>query len=316
MSRVLIIANPAAGTVTPEQVWQLTTLCRRRARRVSVRWTSAAGDACRIATEAAESVVDDRSRTVVAAVGGDGTAREVAAGLASAWRGAGPVAMLIVPAGTANSCYHTLWGETPWPDAVRAALADPAGRTRGLDLTRLAGLDRLVLAGASAGFSPQAIHEAKAITHLAGPERYHAALVNLIPRYEPYPGRVLVDGRVVHSGPTLLANVGGSRYRGGYFELLPHSVPDDGLLDVCVIGAERDPAEMMRLTKTGAHVSCPGVVYERGRRVRIERTDGRPLWFEHDGEVLPHGASGFTLDVVAGAVPMLAANHDPVSRAA
>jgi diacylglycerol kinase (ATP) len=49
------------------------------------------------------------------------------------------------------------------------------------------------------------------------------------------------------------------------------------------------------------------VVYERGRQVRIERTDGRPLWFEHDGEVLPLGPAEYTVDVVPAAVPVLTA---------
>jgi len=314
-TRVLIIANPAAGTVTPALVWELVRVCRRQTHQVSVRWTAGPGEATRIARKAAESVapgVADRaralpavgpgSRTVVVAVGGDGTVREVAAGLASAWRGAAPTPLLIVPAGTANSSYHTLFGTTPWQSAVEAALREPT--VRWLDLARVAG--RLVFAGASAGFSPQAIHEARAITTHVGPGRYHAALVGLIPRYRPYPGRVTVDGRVVHSGPTLLVNVGGSRYRGGYFELLPHSLLDDGLLDVCVLGGEHSPAEMMELTRTGAHLSRPGVVYERGRRVRIERTDGQPLWFEHDGEVLPPGPSEYTVDIVPAAAPVLA----------
>jgi diacylglycerol kinase (ATP) len=320
-TRVLIIANPAAGTVSAGLVWELVRVCSRQIRDVSIRWTTKPGEATRIARKAAESVappVAERALalpvavptprqeygTVVIAVGGDGTVREVAAGLASAWAGATPTPLLIVPAGTANSCYHTLFGTTPWQSVVAAALGEPT--VRWLDLARVAG--RLVFAGASAGFSPQAIHEARALTTHVGPNRYHAALVSLIPRYRPYPGRVTVDGRLVHSGPTLLVNVGGSRYRGGHFELLPRSLPDDGLLDVCVLGGEHSAADMMELTRTGAHLSQPGVVYERGRQVRIERTDGQPLWFEHDGEVLPPGPSEYTVDIMPAVLPVLAAS--------
>lgn len=274
-ARVLIIANPTAGMVTPALVSEVVRVCRRQVRDVSVRWTT---DSPTI------------SQTYVVAVGGDGTVREVAA----ACQGTTP--MLIVPAGTANSCYHNLFGSKPWQTTVESALRSPT--VRWLDLARVAG--RLTFAGASAGFSAQAIHEA-----VPGPSRYRTALVNLIPRYRPYPGRVTVDGRVVHSGSTLLVNVGGSRYRGGHFQLLPRSVPDDGLLDVCVLGGEHSAAEMMELTRTGAHLSRPGVVYERGRQVRIERTDGQPLWFEHDGEVLPRGPAEYTVDVVPSALPVL-----------
>jgi diacylglycerol kinase (ATP) len=292
-ARVLIVANPAAGSVTPALVWELVGVCRRQVTLVSVRWTTGPGDAVRIV----ESCADD----LVVAVGGDGTVRDVAAGLAAGWS---PAAMMIVPAGTANSCYHTLFGTRPWQSAVESALRSPS--TRRLDLARIG--DRLVFAGASAGFSARAIHEARAFTSHTGPARYHAALVNLISRYRPYPGRVTVDGRVVHSGPTLLANVGGSRYRGGDFELLPRSSQDDGLLDVCVLDGSRAPAEMMALTRTGSHLGLPGVVYEQGRSVRIERTDGGPLWFEHDGEVLPLDRSDYTVDVVPAAVRVPAAD--------
>jgi diacylglycerol kinase (ATP) len=130
-------------------------------------------------------------------------------------------------------------------------------------------------------------------------------LTSLIDRYVAYPGRVLVDGVVVHEGETLLANVGGCRYRGGQFQLLAHSLLDDGLLDVCVIGAEHHPADVLRSTRTAAHLNAAGVVYARGRQVRIERTDGDPMWFEHDGEVLLDWANAATLQVVPAAVPVI-----------
>ncbi len=262
-TRVLIIANPAAKAVTPELVWELVRVCRLRVRQVSVRWTTGPGDAMRIATKAAESVplavasraltfpsaathaVPPSPRTVVVAVGGDGTAREVAAGLAAAWHGTTP--MLVVPAGATNSCYRTLFRDAPWQSTVELMLAAPSVRL--LDLARVAG--RLALAGVTAP--------------------------------SPFPGRVVVDGRVVHSGPVDQVSVGGA----GGSELLPRSVPDDGLLDVCVL-------------------SEPGGTYERGRQVRIERTDGRPLRLEHDGEVLPAGPAEYTIDVVPAAVPVLA----------
>ncbi|MPZ82417.1 MAG: diacylglycerol kinase [Actinophytocola sp.] len=288
----MIIANPAAGGVTAALVWRLTRLTRRCRRPASVRWTSAPGDAVGIAREATASA------DLVIAVGGDGTAREVAAGLATAWRHTVP--MLIVPAGTANSLYRTLWGTTPWEEALDVALSG-ATPIRA-DLARVVELDRLVLAGACAGFPPQGIHEAK--TRAVS---YPAALLDLAPRYEPYPGRVLVDGVVVHSGPTMLANVGGSRYRGGAYELLPHSRLDDGLLDVCVVGAEHSALEMLRLTRTGAHLDVPGVVYARGTRIRVERLDGHPLCFEHDGEVLRSPRTSYTLTARPGAVAVLAA---------
>jgi diacylglycerol kinase (ATP) len=270
VARVLIVANPSAGGCSDPLVADVTRRCRRRAELGS-----------------SPSTVD-----LVVAVGGDGTAGAVAGRL-------GTTPLFIVPAGTANSFYRTLWGSTPWQVALELALAG-ASSSR-VDLARVAELDRLVLSGACAGFPPQAIHVAK-----ASGASYASALADLAGSYEPYPGRVLVDGVVVHSGPTVLANVGGGRFRGGAYELLPHTVLDDGLLDVCVLGAEHDIGEMLALTRTGAHVEVPGVVYARGTRIRVERLDGAPLWFDHDGEVV-RSRSSFTLTAVPSAASVIAA---------
>jgi diacylglycerol kinase (ATP) len=290
--RAVIIANPLAGSYTPELVAEVADCCRPRFDAVTTLQTTALGDATRFA----RSISDG---SIVLAVGGDGTAREVVHGLAG--RNA---TMFIVPAGTANSCYRSFWGELPWPEALNLALADPRSRRRLLDLARLSETRALVLAGACTGFPPQAIHLASTLTDLTGRARYEHALTELAGTFRPYPGRVTVDGLEVHNGLTMLANVGGSRYRGGQFEVLPHSVIDDGLLDVCVIGGEHDPAEMLTLARAGEHVLRPGVTYARGRRIVIERTDSHPVWFEHDGEVLPHNGSRFTLEVVPHAVPI------------
>lgn len=289
---VLVVVNPAAGRVTRDLVWRLMTRLRGLGAAVSMRWTTGPGDATRIVTRAVESEVDDQ--LIVAVVGGDGTVREVAAGLAGGCR-----PMLVVPAGTANSTYRTLWGDRPWEETVGAPAA-----LRRLDAARLVELDCLVLAGASTGFPPQAIHDA---AQLSDVDRYRRALTRLASRFEPYPGTVEVDGHTVHSGPTLLANVGGNRYRGGEFQLLPHALPEDGMLDVCVIGGEHPPAEMLALTRAGAQLGRPGVVYRKGKRIRLSRTDGLPLCAEHDGEVLTTPLTTITLEVLPQTIPALAA---------
>jgi diacylglycerol kinase (ATP) len=294
--RVVIIANPAASGFTHSLVSDLISFCEPLTDGVDVKYTSESGHA----TTLAWSMPD--SSAIVLAVGGDGTAREVVHGLADR---AEPARMFIVPAGGANSCYKSFWGDIPWADALGAALAKPDAHTRLMDLARLKENGKLVLAGASAGFPPQAINTALARTDLVGRARYEKALFDVAEIYQPYRGQVIVDGAEIYNGRTMLVSIGGSRYRGGQFETLPHSIIDDGLLDVCVVEGRHQPTEMLRLTRAGAHVTLPGVHYARGRRVTVERTDGDPLWFEHDGEVLVDAGNRFTLDVVPRAVPML-----------
>ncbi len=265
---IRVVTNPSAGGYSPALAAEVARRCR------------------------------GRDADLVVAVGGDGTAGRLAAELAYS-----ATPMAVVPAGTANSYYRTLWGSVPWRESLDAALA--GAPPLAVDLARVLGLDRVALSGVSAGLPAQAIHRAKA----AGTS-YAAALAGLAEGYDAFPGRVLADGRTIHSGRIMLVNVGGSRYRGGDYALLPRTVLDDGLLDVCVIGAEHDVREMLALTRTGAHLGMPGVAYARARRVDIERTDGRPLWFEHDGEVLDGTGSGVTLGVAPHAVRVVA----PVSR--
>ena len=303
--RVVIIANATAAAFTDSVVADLVSRCERRADDVVLHHTAEPGHA----TKLAESTSD--GSTIMLSVGGDGTAREVVHGLAGC---ADPAPLFIVPAGGANSCYRSFWGEVPWPDALDQVLAKPAAHTRRMDLARLAENDMLVLAGASAGFPPQAVHKAKTLTELTGRARYEKALIDVAATYRPFPGRVTVDDVEIHNGQTMLANVGGSRYRGGQFEILPHSIVDDGLLDVCVIGGEHDATEMLTVVRAAQHVIRSGVTYARGRQVTIERTDQQPLWFEHDGEVLPDFGYRCTLDVVPQAIPILVGDAADLGR--
>jgi len=139
-TRVLIIANPAAGGVSAALVWEVVRLCRRLGSLVSVRWTTGPGEATRIARKAAESVaptVGERAMalssavptapaTLIVAVGGDGHVHEVTAGLDSAWQGAAPTRLLIVPAGTTNAHYQDRHGSTPWQSTLAEALGGSA----------------------------------------------------------------------------------------------------------------------------------------------------------------------------------------------
>jgi diacylglycerol kinase (ATP) len=99
--------------------------------------------------------------------------------------------------------------------------------------------------------------------------------------------------------------VGGGRYRAWQFRMMPHSLLDDGLLDVCVADAGYRPADLQAELRAGLHTRSPHVVYARGRQVVIERTDGVALCFEHDGELLPQTGSRVTLEAVPRVLPVL-----------
>jgi diacylglycerol kinase (ATP) len=293
-----VIVNSTAGAVRQELVTELLELCQPHVHGLQLHWTTERGDAIATAAEAVGHRFD-----VIISVGGDGTVREVVEGLLSAGTGDELPTLLIIPAGTGNSNYLAQWGDLPWSQAVLAALSGKARRCL-LDVALLVELNTLVLLGACSGVIADALVTARSVPAV-GRERYRIALAKTAADYIPYPGRVLVDDVVVHAGTTVLANVGGGRYRGGSYQVLPRSVLDDGLLDVCVIGGEIDPLDVAGLMRTGAHLREPGVVYARGRRITVERTDEEPLSFEHDGELCTGTATRFTLQVLPQALPVL-----------
>lgn len=307
--RCLVIVNPAAGTVTDAIVEQITLRCARWNASAHVVRTFGRGDATRLA-RAARTKPGDGHFLIIVSVGGDGTTREVVEGLVGDGRPVPDrIALFVVPAGTGNSNYRALWGDMPWPDALDEALRAPVALLRRLDLARLAEHDRLVVLGAGAGLTADVLNLAPA--GIRGRDKLRAGMERAAQRFRPFPGRITVDGTTLYEGPTVFANVGGGRHRAWRYLILPHSVLDDGFLDVCVVGQGTPVADVPALLQGGRHLAEPGVRYGRGRRVVIEHTGGTPLCFEHDGELVTDAGPRVTLDVVPAVLPVLCQPRRP-----
>lgn len=325
--RALVIANPAASTIDGDLVDQVVAACRPHATELSVYWTRHAGDAQRAAEQCAAGGVD-----LVVSIGGDGTIREVAEGIArsrladgragesllaggstgrSPLTGAVP-ALLTVPAGGGNSVCRGVWGSDDRKAILDAALDPDHRRVRTLDLLRMVELDRAALLGVSSGLLAEILIVAREESaELVGRERYYAAAPRVLAAPSGYPCRVTVDGSVIFEGRASVVNVGGGRFRAGMLQLLPHSVLDDGLADVCVL-AEMSGAELAALAPAvnlGEHLTDPRVSYGRGHQVMIERTDGVPMVIEYDGEVEAAPPSTLTVEVLPNALSCVAPLH-------
>ncbi|MQY26410.1 diacylglycerol/lipid kinase family protein [Nocardia aurantia] len=253
--RVFAIVNPRAGgdpggTVAElESRTDLTVVCS---------YTGAPGDAERLAAEAAA----DGWADVVVAVGGDGTAGQVAAGL---FRAGSAAALVIAPAGTGNSSYRGLADDRPWPDLVDDLASGRLFPCR-IDLAMIEELRRPVLLGTTTGILPATLVAAREMSG-TGRDLLAEATVRAFGTHRPHPVRVSVDGAAVYEGELLGTFVGGMRHRGGRFEMLPDSLLDDGLLDVCCLSTIAPPQ------------------YSRGEHVCVERLDGEGLLIECDGEL-------------------------------
>jgi diacylglycerol kinase (ATP) len=303
---VLILVNPAAGGARPDLIEQVGRRVAGCGARTRLARTEAPGQATDLVRSLGREPAATRPDTLVV-VGGDGTLGEVAAGLS--WlaetqpRETVP-ALVAVPAGTGNSFYREVWADRPWAETLSESLTGGRAGVRWLDYARVLENGTGVLLGACTGLVAEALVAARELGAVTGRDRYDRAVAATLARFQPYPGRVEVDGVEIFSGPVIFANIGGGRYRGGRYQLLPRSVLDDGLLDVCVAGGPLRPRDLPGVTARGRHLGLPGVAYGRGRQVRVERTDGLPLTFEHDGELFDDGRTAYTVEVLPGAVPV------------
>lgn len=303
--RVAAIVNPTAGGAAGRAVAALQTA---GAAAVEVVETTAAGDATEIAHKlAAHEVPPD----IITAVGGDGTVCEVATGLHRAGEsGAAPVPpLLVAPGGTGNSTYRGLWDDEPWETVAGRALRGEAV-VRTMDLARIERNDHIVVLGSGSGLFGESL-----LARLNRPETGRdlliAASLAAMERYVPYEGRVSIDGEILYTGGIVETIAGGFPYRGGVLHLVPESIVDDGLLDITVIPASVDLMEFGQAAVSGTLYQLPGVRWGRGSRITIERLDGDPVLFEHDGEVMPQDWPSYELSVLPAALRVLTAAEAP-----
>ncbi len=223
---------------------------------------------------------------ILVVVGGDGSIHEAVNGLfAAGWTGL----LGIVPAGTGNDAARNL-GIDLSPE--RAAAINPL-RFRAVDAGRyrFAGPDgsargRWFLNSVSAGLSARANRMARGLGRLLGASRYPLAGAGAVISGRSAGYEVRAGNRILFEGQALnLTLANGPRFGGGLL-ISPRSRPDDGGLDLVVIGAMgrlRALGALARL-RSGAHLDLPEVSTEGGLREPVRITSDSPLQCEADGE--------------------------------
>ena len=216
-----MIVNPAAAGGRLGREWSATA--ERLAEwglSAPVVFTEAPGHAAKLA---AAAVVDGVDRVVVA--GGDGTVCEAAEGLYRT--GGGELAIL--PLGTGNDAARSLGVPHDLEDAVRAAVD---GRCRPVDLIRIG--DRFVLNAIGVGLTANINDRAAKIKWVRGISVYLMAALSALVGYRAQKVRMVTEDRT-YEGTLLILAVHGGPTTGGGFVLTPAAVPDDGLLDACLV---------------------------------------------------------------------------------
>lgn len=231
--------------------------------------------------EAARSYAD---ADLLVVVGGDGTLGEVAGALV----GTEAPPLFVVPAGRGNSAYRHCYGDQDWRDVARELRRGIAARPLDLGEVRTEPpSDRAYFVlGFTAGLFRRALDAADSLRFLPGPLAYLLGTARAAVSDPPLDVAVTVDGTERFDGEARLLAVGGGRYRGNAFDLLPDSRPGDGRLHTLVVESTsaREWIRLARLARTGQHVDHPAVHYWLGESVGLRTSDPVPI--EADGTAL------------------------------
>ena len=274
--RHLFIINPAAGK--PESTARLEERIRRLSVPHEVCYTGGEGDAQTIARQAAQTGEPVR----IWACGGDGTLNEVVNGAA----GFANAAITCVPKGTGNdflkvfgphyrSLFYDLEAMAFGPQTA-FDLMDCNGKL-GLDVV-CGGVDARIAAG---------VHRYKDLPFLSGKGAYILSLLeNIFFKGICRPMEVRM-GPVHYRGPAAIVCVCNGRYYGGGFMPVAEAMPDDGVLDMLLVG-KVDLITFIRLVgqyAKGRYKNYPQLIRDF-HGLEITWSSEEPLVAVVDGEVM------------------------------
>jgi YegS/Rv2252/BmrU family lipid kinase len=268
--RALAIVNPAAGKGAGQR------LARRIARdfrahgiRIDIVRTPARDEAARLAREGTA----DGYRLIVA-VGGDGTANEIANGIVGS-----DAVLALYPIGAGNDLARALGYPRRRRDVLRFL---GSARRRTIDVGELNG--RVFVNAAGVGIDGHVAERIVSTVRIVGPTLgYFAGALFAIATYQPQPMRVLVDGEL-KSGRFLTVVAANGTHFGSGMHVAPNASMDDGTLDVVLAGDLSRWRSIVALAKLyrGEHIDGQDIVLKRAHAVEIELE--RPLPIEIDGE--------------------------------
>jgi diacylglycerol kinase (ATP) len=271
MGEVHLLVNPQARGGRGDRV-RAAVRTAARARGADVVELASAGEQ-EVAGAIDTARASGMTRLVIA--GGDGLIHHALPALACS-----DITVGIVPVGTGNDFARALGLPTRIKPAVEAALSEPTP----IDLISISSTTfstRWAASVVTGGFSGKVNARANGLRFPPGQQRYTVATFLELSRLCPVELELDVDGSVHRESSSLFA-VANSRYFGGGMAICPEARPDDGQLDVTVVGpvSRRVLAWMLPTVFSGRHVSHPCVTTYRGRVVKV--TTDADLWA--DGE--------------------------------
>lgn len=285
--KVLVIHNPSAGRRRRRGLAAVLRHLEEAGCAVTVRPTTARGDAETLAREAAAEGWD-----VVAVAGGDGTINEAVNGL---YGHAVPLA--VIPLGTANVMAAEL-GMPSEPAAIAEVIA--GAPVRDIHLGTANG--RLFVMMAGVGFDARVVEAMPArVKRALGRGAYALMFLAGLFRFSRSRYRAIVDGKAHGAASAVIAN---GHFYAGRHTCAPLARLDEPLLYVCLF-LRPGPLRALRYglwLLLGRLERLDDVLILPGRQVAIEGPAGEPV--QGDGDIIARvpfqaGLAEKTLSVVA-----------------
>lgn len=236
------------------------------------------------------------------AAGGDGTLNEVVNGLL---RTGAPPELATIPLGTGMDFVRTHDIPSKFDDAVRTALE---GKPRTIDVGRVSyrtwdGHDamRYYANVGSVGMSAAVAQRANGMTKaMGGKATFFYALVRVFFEWENSIVRLETAEGERREGLMHDVIVANCQWHGGAMWLAPKASPDDGMLDVIVVGdlTKRDFLANAPKLYRGTYLEHPKVESLRSSSVVVDGPEHLPI--ELDGEQV--GTTPATFEAVPGAI--------------
>ena len=280
---ILFVVNEKSGNGRAKAVWHTVERSLRQRGTAYVKVSAeSAGDAARQIEQLLQTEKIDR----LAAVGGDGTVHSL---LEIAQRHRLPLGF--IPGGSGNDTALTL-GLPKEPEAALDVVL--GGEVRKVDLmvtTRPDGSQDYSLISVAIGLDGAVAedvntHRYKKWCNKIGWGRlsYIIGLLRVLPRYRTETLHLTVDGTTRTFPAGWLVAIANVPSYGGGLKICPDALPDDGVLDICVVN-RCSPLTLLAVfptVLTGRHVKSRYVTMLKGKNIQVGAN--RPLPAYGDGE--------------------------------
>lgn len=247
------------------------------------------------ASEKAARAISDQEISGLVAIGGDGTS-QLGVNLCIP----NQLPMGLIPAGSGNDQARQLGIPRDSIPAAVDFLVRHLNKPRRVDAMRVKTGTREFwsLGSISAGFDALCADRANGLVWPKGPNKYVAAMLLELPRFNPIEYQIEADGEK-RSFKAMLCGVANVKNFGGGMKISPDSEIDDGELEVFILH-EVSRARLLRIFPTvyeGKHVGFPEIEIFKAKSVSISN-DSFPMTC--DGELI--GPAPFSVQLHSGAL--------------